>query len=151
MSWYAHLVLGDPEGDGSVTVGEWGFTHNCNGMANAVIDRFWPGYARSVALQLWGGTGQKSGRPVNGEWLWRTVEEDEEQTASWYRILGTLNSRESIEFLDLIVGTMMETPEHFREMNPENGWGDFDSFLAVLREMRARAAEFPSAKWTVGG
>lgn len=159
MSWDAYLVLGDPEGEGSVQVGEWNYTHNCNGMANAVVDRFRPGWSREVALQIDGGTGRSAGRrahpgeePTPGSTLvWRTVEEDPEWTASWWRILNTLTSRESLEFLDMIIGTMMETPELFREMNPENGWGDFDSFLGVLREMRARAAEFPSAIWRVHG
>lgn len=37
-------------------------------------------------------------------------------------------------------------PEHFRAMNPPNGWGSYDTLLPVLREIRDACFEHPLAE-----
>lgn len=38
-------------------------------------------------------------------------------------------------------------PEQYRAMNPENGWGSYDSLLGVLREMRDRSTTEVPMTW----
>jgi hypothetical protein len=115
VSWDAYLVA---EVDGNpVTVGEWNYTHNCNRMANHVVQTTMP------------------------------LLDD----LTWWKHLDGMDGATGLAFLDVIVGGLMEAPTFFRCMNPTNGWGDFDSFLGVLIEMRDTAERYPSAKWSVSG
>lgn len=69
---------------------------------------------------------------------------------SWWRCLDGMTGSDGAAFLDRIIRSMESDPETFREMNPENGWGDYDSLLVVLREMRAAVPEWPT-EWRVSG
>ena len=42
-------------------------------------------------------------------------------------------------------------PRRFRAMNPDNGWGDFDSLSDVLIEMHQASRACPTGQWTVSG
>ena len=68
---------------------------------------------------------------------------------SWSQLDG-LPGPEGAALLDVIVKGLELEPARFRAMNPENGWGDYDSFVARLREMRAAVPEWP-CKWKVWG
>lgn len=121
MSWDAYLT--DDRGH---TEGEWNYTHNCNGMANAVLD---PDYEqRSV-----------------GEEVFRFT-----QHISWWVRLDGLSGSDGAALLDRIIRGLEADADRFRAMNPDNGWGDFDSFVKVLTEMRNAVPEWPTT-WSVSG
>lgn len=101
--------------------GDWNYTHNCNVMANAAMDA--AGIERLVV----------DGRPV-----------------SWWRHIAGMTGPDGASVLHAIIGQFDADPDWFRAMNPENGWGDFDSFRAVLVEMRNRVPEWPT-RWGMGG
>lgn len=125
VSWTAWLMASDLDGN-EYEAGYYGYTHNCNGMASKVLDL--------------------AGRESPHSWF-----DGDGPGKSWWALLDGQNAKESLEFLDLIIGGLNESPSFFREMNPDNGWGDYDQFIGVLAEMRARAADCPSARWTVSG
>lgn len=55
-----------------------------------------------------------------------------------------------VDPLNKAIAEMMESPAIFREMNPPNGWGDYDSLLKVLRDMRDAVPEWPTV-WRCHG
>lgn len=105
MSWDVWLV--DDRGH---TEGDWNYTHNCNRMANAVLD----------------------------------------DGPSWWKRLDGLDGPEGAALLHRIIKGLEADPERFRAMNSDKKWGDYDSFLAVLIEMRDRVPEWPT-KWSAHG
>ena len=121
MSWDADLT-GELDGH-PVHLGEWNFTHNCNDMANAALD---PNYQQQ-------GVFDEVFRP---------------QTESWWK---RLNGTTGPALLEQIITGLLANPAKYRAMNPDNGWGDYDSFLGVLQEMLDASRKYPSAKWEVGG
>ena len=125
MSWDAYLT-----NDRGHEEGEWNYTHNCNGMANAVL---YDGYDETLttAEEV---LGIGRGRP----------------SQTWWRELDGLSGPEGAALLDRIITGLEADPERFRAMNPENGWGDFDSFLKVLTEMRSAVPEWPCT-WSASG
>lgn len=123
MSWDAWLT--DDRGH---TEGDWNYTHNCNGMANAVIDE---NYEQ---------------RPVFEEVFCITHPEHK----SWWRQLDGLSGARGAQFLDFIIRGLEADPDRFRAMNPENGWGDYDSFVKKLIDMRNSVPEWPTT-WSVHG
>lgn len=50
------------------------------------------------------------------------------------------------EGLDEAIKNLERDPKRYRAMNPANGWGDYDSLVGVLRELRDQCRTFPSAK-----
>lgn len=123
MSWDADLI--DDRGH---TEGEWNYTHNTNGMANAVLD---PEYKqRSVGEEVFGF-------------------EDKGHVSWWMRLDG-LSGPDGAALLNQIVVGLESDPDQFKAMNPSNGWGDYDSFLKVLKEMRSAVPEWPT-EWKVSG
>lgn len=44
------------------------------------------------------------------------------------------------------IAAMEVDPDSYRTLNPENGWGDFDSQLVALRELLAACEQAPKAK-----
>jgi hypothetical protein len=73
------------------------------------------------------------------------------ENESWWALLNGMSGEEGARFLGVIVGGLMEAPELFRSMNPENGWGDYDSLLRTLEEMRQMSAATPVAEWWADG
>lgn len=123
MSWDAYLT--DDRGHSE---GEWNYTHNCNGMANAVLD---PGYEQ---------------RPVAEE-VFRF--KDREHVSWWHRLDG-LSGPEGAALLDQILRGLKADPKRFEAMSPDNGWGDYNSFVKVLTDMRNAVPEWPTT-WSVHG
>lgn len=125
MSWNAYLI--DDRGH---VEGDWNYTHNTNVMANVVL---YPDYDPTL------GVGEEvlglgRGRPKS----------------TWWKDLDGLTGPEGAALLNRIIKGMEADPEKFRKMNPDNGWGDYDRFLAVLIEMRDRVPEWP-CRWEVNG
>lgn len=125
MSWDADLIATDLDGY-TYEIRDWNYTHNTNAMA-------------SRALEVLGKESPHSWFDGDGP------------GKSWWRLLDGQSAKESLDFLGSIIGVMSEAPSLFREMNPENGWGDYDQFLGILSEMRTVATEYPSARWQVSG
>lgn len=142
MSWNAYCLVPVGEvievdgvstrGVGYMTAGDWNYTHNCNGMIREALT-----YLRVEEIPE-PGVGL---RVVDGELV------EMPRVAPWWRYL----ERDGTPLLENIVGVLAEAPEHFREQNPENGWGDYDSLMKVLVEMRDLGRRYPDAIWMVNG
>jgi hypothetical protein len=104
------------------------YTHNCNGMANIALDSSYEQMPVGTEVLM----------PPDGH-------------KSWWQQLDGLSGCEGAELLSRIITTMEAEPERFRLLNPDNGWGDFDTFLVLLRSMhKASLVEWPTI-WTVHG
>jgi hypothetical protein len=53
---------------------------------------------------------------------------------------------EIIERLDAGIADMKARPEHFKQFNPENGWGSYDAFMPWLDKLLAACKEYPNAE-----
>ena len=122
MSWDADLI-DDATGD---VVYETNYTHNVNMMANLVLN---PDTDTS-----------------------QTVFEEvfAPKQPSWWVALDGLSGAAGARYLDRIIEGLRADPPRFRALNPENGWGDYDRFVARLEEMRDAVPEAPST-WRVSG
>jgi hypothetical protein len=69
---------------------------------------------------------------------------------TWWRILDGLSGEAGRVFLQAIILELESDPERFRGMNPTNGWGDYDTLLIVLRDMRDAVPDWPTT-WEVTG
>lgn len=125
MSWSATLF--DDRGH---IEGEWNFTHNCNGMINTILDSEYEQV--SVAEEVF---------------RFKTTE----RQPTWWKQLDDLDGEQSWVFLDTIIAGLESDPERFRKMNPENGWGDFDSLVKVLKAMREAIPNSWPSRWRVSG
>lgn len=137
MGWDASFsvtVDGQP-----LHVADWNYTHNCNGMANDVLG---DEELRAGALRWWGKQNRPdvAARVASGE-----------MRGSWWECLHGLSGKDGATLLKQIVDAFWADRTRFRAMNPENGWGDFDSFCDVLEEMRAASEKFPSGTWRTSG
>jgi hypothetical protein len=109
-------------GGNAVEVGWFNHTHNCNRMVARVLE--------------------VAGQKPDDRWL---------VGPAWWDQLAGLSGTDGAAFLDLVIGGLLEAPELFREMNPPNGWGSYDSLLGVLVEMRDAGRRYPSATWKCCG
>lgn len=135
MSWDAWLTddRGHDEGD-------WNYTHNTSGMIYAVLTD------AGVVLP-------NSTRPC--KWLDRATGEwhdapEGHGTIPWWEHLNGMSGPDGAAYLDTIIRGLEAEPDRFREMNPENGWGDYDTLVKVLTEMRNRVPEWPCT-WGASG
>jgi hypothetical protein len=122
MSWDATLV--DDRGH---VEGDWNYTHNCNDMIAAAMAA-----AGQPTVPMCGGP---LGPAIGPAW--------------WDR-LDQKSGPEGAALLTTIIHQLEADPAHYRAMNPDNGWGDYDSLLAVLREMRNSVPEWPTV-WEASG
>lgn len=74
-----------------------------------------------------------------------------DESSPWWSVLDGITADEAQSTLDAIVGGLAEAPTLFRSMNPPNGWGDYDSLMSVLIDMRDTARACPAAVWDVSG
>lgn len=126
MSWDASLV--DDRGHEE---GWWNCTHNINPMANAIV---YPDEDTDI--------------PVMREVLFPQA--DGREWKSWWQLLDGMEGKQGQAYLSKIIDGLEADPERFRAMNPENGWGSYDGFLEVLKEMRDRVPEWPCT-WKTSG
>lgn len=61
----------------------------------------------------------------------------------WYRAVAGSSGPEGGAIIADMVRELEADPDYFRTLNPPNGWGDYDSFVKVLRNMRDRVPEWP--------
>ena len=50
-----------------------------------------------------------------------------------------------IEPLERAVHDMIVSPDTYRELNPPNGWGDYDGALTFLQRLLQACREYPNA------
>lgn len=124
MSWDAWLT--DDRGHSE---GDWNYTHNCNGMANAVL------YADYDTTQT----------------TWNEVFHADPNRPSWWRVLNGMSGLDGAMFLTNIIKGLEAEPERFRAMNPDNGWGNYDDFLRLLTQMRDAVPENWPSVWGSSG
>jgi hypothetical protein len=122
MSWAASLI--DDRGH---CEGEWNYTHNCNNMIAAA-------YEAHTGV----GTEQTSG--VLGAAI----------GACWWDRLDGATGQDGRRYLADIISGLEADPARYRAMNPENGWGSYDTLLERLQEMRDRVPDWPCT-WRVSG
>lgn len=70
--------------------------------------------------------------------------------AAWWDQLNGMSGPDGAEYIGHIIAGLQSDPERFRAMNPPNGWGDYDSLVTVLQEMRANVPDWPTT-WRVNG
>lgn len=133
MSWDAFLI--DDRGHYE---GEWNYTHNCNRMIHAALDR--------AGVELPAST-RACRRLEDGEWV---SYPNGVGTISWFDHLDGMTGPDGAAFLDLVLREFKNDPQHYEAMNPTNGWGSFESLVRVLTEMRDRVPEWPT-NWSAGG
>jgi hypothetical protein len=102
------------------SVGDWNYTHNTNGMIAAAREAI--GHADAHELGSTHPIMQAIGPP-------------------WFDVLNGMSGAEGARYLGDIVTALEADPERYRAMNPENGWGSYDSLLGVLRDMRDCSTE----------
>lgn len=66
-------------------------------------------------------------------------------TPAGIRGLDGRTGDEAGKALDVAIQRMEADPDRFEKMNPENGWGDCDGALELLRKLRGWCAEYPDA------
>ena len=71
-------------------------------------------------------------------------------SGSWWRLLDGMEGPVGAKFLHTIIVELESNPSHYRTYDPSNGWGDYDSLLGVLKEMRTCVPEWPCT-WKVTG
>lgn len=145
MSWDADLIDVRPEevrvdvdGDPYRPVLRfWNYTHNTNPMINAALDA--TGFLRPVAVG-----------PYDFDQAGSLVIAQEPRVLPWWSALDGLPGPEGAALLHRIIRELEADPIRFEALNPPNGWGDYDSLLGALREMRASVPEWPTT-WKVYG
>lgn len=137
MSWDAYLT--DDRGHRE---GWWNYTHNCSCMIYAVLD--------DQSVMLPEDTQPCLAHPVDPDTGKLTWYPNGHGTITWWEHLDGMSGPGGAALLDLIVRGLTADPSRFRAMNPENGWGDYDSLVKVLTEMRDAVPEWP-ATWGASG
>lgn len=59
-----------------------------------------------------------------------------------------LSGKEALAILDKALVEFDIKPERFKKLNPENGFGDFDSFKGFIRELRDACLLNPDFYWS---
>ena len=128
MSWDVDLI--DDRGH---CEGSWNYTHNTSRMIYAVLED------AGVDLGTWAeerpGWNYSNGEPVR---------------RTWWDHLNGMSGPDGAAYLHTIAEALADDPERFRAMNPENGWGNYDTLLDLLREMARSVPEWP-CKWEANG
>lgn len=124
MSWWAHLECKCCGAAGDFMEREWNYTHNCNRMANIALAEAGitvPPHPNHPELKM-----------------------------SWWDFLDGMEGPAGAAILDTIIKGLEADPVRFDAMNPENGWGSRENFVAVLTKMRDSVPEYPTV-WRCNG
>ena len=63
--------------------------------------------------------------------------------------IGIAKARQLIEPLKLALGKLLADPEHFRQLNPSNGWGTYEGLVEFVRGYIAACEDYPDADVSV--
>lgn len=75
--------------------------------------------------------------------MWYEVRPQDEKMV----MIDGLTGKQSIPILEQVISALEKSPEKFKAMNPENGWGSYDGFLQFLKELLAGAIKSPACRW----
>ena len=96
----------------------------------------WWNYTRNVTPMIAAAWEQATGKPIE---------------QNWWAMLNGMDGPAGREHIATVVKALEADPEKFRAMNPPNGWGDYDSLLGVLRQMRDAAEDGVTYAWRTAG
>lgn len=74
----------------------------------------------------------------------------------WYEIypnqehmvdVDGLTGKESLPLLECALDMLERNPKKFIAMNPSNGWGDYEGFMAYIKKLIEMANENPDLYW----
>ena len=65
-------------------------------------------------------------------------------------LLNGVNAQVASLALATVIDRMADDPSGYRALNPANGWGDYDTFLGRLRDLREHLLTVPKATVRVG-
>ena len=68
------------------------------------------------------------------------------ESEKWLNIHG-MTGEESLPVLNKFLEELQADPDRFIAMNPENGWGSYDTFVPRLKELIEAANEYPKCTW----
>lgn len=60
--------------------------------------------------------------------------------------LDGIMAEDAIWHLERGIKNMKDSPEYFKEMNPKNGWGNYDTALKYLEDILTACKEHPKTK-----
>lgn len=60
--------------------------------------------------------------------------------------VGIEYARDLIPHLERGLTLLRGAPDHFKQWNPPNGWGDYDGFVVWLERYRQACREYPGAR-----
>ena len=60
--------------------------------------------------------------------------------------IGLCNAEELIQPLSAGLNLMLKEPDRFKKLNPENGWGSYEVFVAFVSEYLAACIDNPEAR-----
>lgn len=138
MSWDVDLIV---PGLDAWSGPSWNYTHNINPMINDAMTR------AGIPFELWPGSS------AEGWW------ENRDGTPAWFDVIDGRPGPEGLRIVTAVLNEWDNDPAHYRTMNPENGWGSFDSDLdghnggvrRVFREMAAAATTEAPIVWRASG
>lgn len=79
-----------------------------------------------------------------GNYTWNVAPMLYDTNDGWERITkNNVSSKTASEILEKILVRLVENPGKYRAMNPKNGWGDYDSMLAWLQNLKEICDENP--------
>jgi len=118
--------------DASFDGRDWNYTHNTN---------------RMIAAAYKAATGEDADQDTGPLELVAAI------GPAWWKRLDGMSGMEGGRYLGKILAGLCADPDRYRAMNPDNGWGDYDSLLRVLQEMCAHslAACCDKRRWEVWG
>jgi len=58
-----------------------------------------------------------------------------------------MTGKESVSRIESFVTALEAEPERFKAMEPNNGWGSYDSFLKALKSLIEIAEQNPDGMW----
>lgn len=59
---------------------------------------------------------------------------------------GWAHAKSLIEPLSVGLQRLKDSPDHFKQFNPENGWGDYDNLVTFVEEYLAACIKYPKAR-----
>jgi hypothetical protein len=72
------------------------------------------------------------------------------QDVIWWDGFHKLSGKEGAAFLNSVIAELVRKPNLYSSMNPENGWGSYDTLLPALKELCQEIPEYPTT-WYVWG
>ena len=74
--------------------------------------------------------------------MWRKAMPDTDGLAG----MGDFPGNVAAAYVEAGIARMEAAPDEYRALNPDNGWGNFDSQLKMLRQFAEAGRKYPLAK-----